>query len=66
MDKSEQKEIKKIRPTKNPGYDWLINCFPEPIIKSVGGLKDKIVSVFTTKNCVWERKETKQTKNTKH
>ena len=48
MDKFERKEMKKIRPIKNTWYDWLINYFPELIRKSVGGLKDKIVSLFTT------------------
>ena len=48
MDKFEQKELKKIRPIKNTCYDWLIDYFPEPIRKSVGGSKDKIVSLFKT------------------
>ena len=48
MDNSEQKEMKKIRPIKNTWYDWLINSIPEPIRKSVGGFKDKIVSLFKT------------------
>ena len=48
MDKFEQKEMKKIRPIKNTWYDWLINYIPEPIRKSVGGFKDKMVSLFKT------------------
>ena len=48
MDKTEQKEIKKIRLTKNTWYDWLINYIPEPIRKGLGGFKDKIVSLFKT------------------
>ena len=48
MDKLEQKEMKKIRPIKNTWYDWLITYIPEPIRKSAGGLKDKIVSLFKT------------------
>ena len=44
MDSLEQKEVKKIRPIKNIWYDWLINHIPEPIRKSAGGFKDKIVS----------------------
>ena len=44
-DKFEEKEIKKIRPVKNTWYDWLINYIPEPIRKSVGGFKDKILSL---------------------
>ena len=68
MVKFEQKEMKQIRPIKNTWYDWLINYIPEPIRKSVGDFKTKIVILFKTlkKNCVWERKESKQTKNTKH
>ena len=61
IDKFERKEMKKIRPIKNTWYDWLIR-------KSVGGFKDKIVSIFKTNaetNSVRERKETKQTKNKK-
>ena len=48
MDKFEQKEMKKIRLIKNTWYDWLINYIPEPISKSVGGFKDKIISIFKT------------------
>ena len=48
MDKFEQKEMKKIRPIKNSGYDWLINYIFEPIRKTVGGFKDKIESLFKT------------------
>ena len=40
--------MKKIRSMKNTWYDWLINYIPEPIRKSVGGFKDKIVSLFKT------------------
>ena len=71
MDKFEQKDMKKIKPIKNTWYNWLINYIPDPIRKSVGGFKDKIVSLFKTnkpKQTVYGRgkKETKQTKNTKH
>ena len=48
MDKFEHKEMKKIGLPKNNWYDLLINCIPEPIRKSVGGLKNKIVSLFKT------------------
>ena len=48
MDKFEQKEMKKIRPIKNTSWDWLNKYIPDPITKSVGSLKDKIVSVFKT------------------
>ena len=44
MDKFEQKEMKTIRPIKTTWYDWWINYVPEPIRKSVGGFKDKVVS----------------------
>ena len=40
--------MKKIKPIKNTWYDWLINYIPEPIRKSVGDFKDKIVSLFKT------------------
>ena len=46
MDKFEQKEMKKIRPIKNTWYDWLIDCIPELIRKSVRGFKDNTVSLF--------------------
>ena len=52
--------MKKIRPITNTWYDSLINYIPEPIRKSLGGFKDKIVSLFkrntTKKNRVWDRK----------
>ena len=48
MDKCEEKEMKKIRSIKNTWYDWLINYIPEPIRKSVGGFKDKVISFFKT------------------
>ena len=43
-----KKEMNKIKPIKNTRYDWLINYIPEPIRKSVGSIKDKIVSLFKT------------------
>ena len=39
MHKSEQEEIKKIRPIKNVCYDRLISYIPEPRRKSVAGFK---------------------------
>ena len=48
MDKLEPKKIKKIRPTKNTWYDWLINYVREPITKMVRGFKDEILSLFNT------------------
>ena len=40
--------MKKINPIKNTWYDWLINYIPEPITKTVGGFKEKIVHLFNT------------------
>ena len=48
INKFEQKWINEISPFKNDWYDWLINYIPDPIIKSVAGFKDKIVSLFKT------------------
>ena len=50
MEKFEEKGMKRIRPIKNTWYDWLINYIPEPIRKSVGGFKDKVISLFKTNN----------------
>ena len=66
----EKQNYKNENSQKNTWYYWLVNYIPEPIRKSVGGFKDIIVRFLrqrnTEANCVWERKETKQTKNTKH
>ena len=59
MNRFGKKEMKKIRPIKSTCYESLINYIPEHIRKSVNGFKDKIVNLR-------ERKETKQTKYTKH
>ena len=48
MGKCKLNEMKRIRPTKNTLYDWLINFIPEAIRKSVGGFKDKTASLFKT------------------
>ena len=53
IDKLEQKEMieKRLLP-KNTWYDWLSNYIPE-LIKTVGGVEGKIMSLFnsnTTKN----------------
>ena len=54
MDNLKKKELAKKRTfTKNTcydWYDWLINYVPEPIIKSVGWIKDQIMSLFKTKD----------------
>ena len=42
------KEMKKIRPTKNTWYDWLINYISEPIARSVDGFKCKTLNRFKT------------------
>ena len=68
MYRLEKKEIKKIRPIKKTCYEWLIDSTPKPIRKSLGGFKDKIVSLFKTntpKETLLKRKETKKTKKTK-
>ena len=44
-DKLEQEGRKKIRPIKNT-YDQLINYIPDPISKSVGDVKEKIVGLY--------------------
>ena len=46
MDKFQQKEMKKTRHVKITWYDWLTNYIPDPIRKSVGGFKDKVVCLF--------------------
>ena len=47
MDKFESKKtMKKVRSIKNTWYDWLINYIPEPIRISIGGFKDKVISIF--------------------
>ena len=50
MDKFEEKElIKKRTFTKNTWFDWcdwLINYIPEPIKKTMDGVKDQIMSLF--------------------
>ena len=38
--------MKMLKNTWNDWYDWLIGYIPEPIIKSVGGVKDQIMSLF--------------------
>ena len=60
-----EKEMKKIRSTKNTCYDCLINYIPEPIIS---GFTDKDASIFNTNTPkqtkrARERIETNQTKN---
>ena len=41
--------MKKTRPIKNTWYDWLITDIPDLKRRSVGGFKNKIVSLFKTK-----------------
>ena len=62
--------MKKVWPAKNTWQDCLINYIPERIRKSVGGFKDKIVSLFKThlnKLCVGEetKSKAKEKQNTK-
>ena len=56
--------MKNITPTKNTCYDWLINYVLEPMRKGLGGFKDKTATFLRQAHL--KRKETKQTKNTKH
>ena len=46
MNRFGKKEMKKIRPVKNTWFDWLINYIPDPIRKSLGSFKDKILNIF--------------------
>ena len=39
VDSFEKIKMKKIRPTENTWYDWLISYIPEPIRKSVSAFK---------------------------
>ena len=48
MDKIEQKDLKKKRSIENIWYNWSINYIPEPIRKTIGGIKDKVVNLFKT------------------
>ena len=54
MHKFENEELTNKRTfTKNTWYgwyDWLINYIPEPIEKTVGGVKEKIMVLFKTKD----------------
>ena len=38
--------MKKIRQIKNTLCDWFIDYIPEPVRKSAGGFKDKVLSLF--------------------
>ena len=53
--------MKKIRPIKNPWFDWLINYIFEPIRKSVCSFKDKAFSLFK-RNHVWTGKKLRKPK----
>ena len=48
MERFEQKEMKKKIPIISTWYDWLINYITEPIRKTVGSFKGKVVSLFKT------------------
>ena len=48
MDKSEEKEMKKIRPNKNIWYDWLISYISELVAKTLGCFMEWIISLFNT------------------
>ena len=53
MDKFEKNELSKkkifTKNTWHDWYDWLINYIPEPMQKTVGGVKDQIMSLYKTK-----------------
>ena len=58
MNKSEQKEMKKIRTIKNTWCDWLLSYILESL--SVGGFKHKIASLLktnTAKQTVYGRRK---------
>ena len=61
--------MKKISPIKDAWYYWLYNYIPEPIRKSVGSFKGKVISLFKTntpKQTVHGRgKKLSKRKNTK-
>ena len=44
----QKKRNEENKTNENTFYDRLINYIHQPIIKSVGGFKDKIVSLFNT------------------
>ena len=49
MDNFGQKEMK-LKLIKNTLYDWFINYISKPTRKSVGGFKNKIVSLLRQTN----------------
>ena len=50
MDKFEKKRTSKEENIYKKYLVWLINYIPDPIIKSAGGVKDQIMSLFKTKD----------------
>ena len=53
MNKFGGKEMRSF--AKSTRYDWLVNYIPEPIKKTLGNAKDKIMSLFktnTTEDCI--------------
>ena len=57
MDKFKQQQMQKIRLIKNTWVDWLTDYIPEPIRKSVGGFKNKILNIVN----IFKRNTPKQT-----
>ena len=59
-DKFEEKGMKKIRLIKNTWYDCLINYIPQPMRKSVGGLKINLLvflrQIHLNKQCMGEER----------
>ena len=70
MDRFEEEEMKKTRPIEDTWYDWLINYIPKPIRRSVSVLKDNLqiflrqAHLYKVENCLWQRKDTQETKKT--
>ena len=60
MDKFQQKEMKKIRPTKNTWHDWLINYIPEPIKKCLLSSTTKQTEYGRRKKSFYIKKEKKE------
>ena len=48
MENSSYKNKNIEKKYSNNWYDWLTKCIPEPLRKSVGDFKYKVISLFTT------------------
>ena len=64
IDKFEEKEMTKRPFIKNNWYDWLIHHIPEPIRKTMGGVKGEIMGLFNYGIIIKvERNQKKKKKN---